>query len=508
MGKLFAIEPTWGVSFGLPGGYPQGGGGYPLNPVGNYPLVNPYQSGGIPLGPISVNPLVSFQKSKDKTKTKIWRPLVNLHITPNPHLFKGIKALVKATKGKGGFFGGGGWGAPEYQYGGGYGPYLGGGAPAIPAVPVPYPVPVASGPGLGFQRPVHHHNHDHFHHYQTAHSSPYISRPSYSLASSSSSPFYPGPGPSSISGYSSRPTYGYGSGAGAGAYGYSKGSSPYISSADVSSFYKLDKKGPLDGGNARPTGTGGIFGSTGTSLSQLFSQNPGTKRPGKVSEASGLTPEQESLLEALLKEDEEEKTRSASKFRSDYPNTQYNVKDNKSKSGKIEFIDNKSIKGNSGGGYSAPFSGSKTKFPEEPNTNNIGFGNGKNNDDRSRGIGIPISFPDSRLPPNAASFSASGSSSNSDSSSSSSMFFPNERRSLFQESRVTDTINDESNFRSFTTNDDDDTTTYQQQQGSSVTFPLDTTSTHSRQKREIRTQPPPTATIDGRVLHFENEVRR
>jgi len=495
LGKLFAIEPTWGVSFGLPGGYPQGGGGYPLNPVGNYPLVNPYQGGGIPLGPISVNPLVSFQKSKDKTKTKIWRPLVNLHITPNPHLFKGIKALVKATKGKGGFFGGG-WGAPEYQYGGGYGSYLGG-APAIPAVPVPYPVPVASGGGLGYQRPVHHHNHDHFHHYPTAHSSPYVSRPSYSLSSSSSSPFYSGP--SSVSGYSSRPTYTYGSGAGA--YGYSKGSSPYISS-DVSSFYKLDKKGPLDGGNIRPSGpgsTGGGFGSTGTSISQLFSQTPGTKRPGIKSEVSGLTPEQESLLEALLKEDDEE-TRSANKYRSDYPNTQYKVKDNKNKSGKIEFIDNKSNKGSSAGGYSAPFSGSKTKFPEEPNTNNIGFGNGKNNDDRSRGIGVPISFPDSRLPPNAASFSVS-----SDSSSSSSMFFPNERRSRFQESRVIDTSNDESTYRSFSTNDDDDTTTFQQQ-GSSVTFPTDTT--HSRQKREIRTQPPPTATIDGRVLHFDNEVRR
>ncbi|KAF5269995.1 hypothetical protein FQR65_LT05794 [Abscondita terminalis] len=81
------IKPTFGVSFGLPS---QGGGGYPLNPFGYYPLVNPYGStiggGGINLGLLSVNPLLSVQVTKDDYGEKIIKPFVNLHVTPNDFL--------------------------------------------------------------------------------------------------------------------------------------------------------------------------------------------------------------------------------------------------------------------------------------------------------------------------------------------------------------------------------------------------------------------------------------
>lgn len=90
------VNPTFGVSFGLPQG---GGGGYPLNPFGSNPVVNPYGGsiggpGGINLGLVSVNPLISVQVAKDEHGGKVIKPLVNLHVTPNPGLVHKVGSLI------------------------------------------------------------------------------------------------------------------------------------------------------------------------------------------------------------------------------------------------------------------------------------------------------------------------------------------------------------------------------------------------------------------------------
>ncbi|XP_047111997.1 uncharacterized protein LOC124788758 [Schistocerca piceifrons] len=90
------LKPTFGVSFGLPQG---GGGGYPLNPFGPNPAINPYGGsvggpGGINLGLVSVNPLVSVQVTKDEYGDKVVKPLVNLHVTPNPGLVHKLGSLL------------------------------------------------------------------------------------------------------------------------------------------------------------------------------------------------------------------------------------------------------------------------------------------------------------------------------------------------------------------------------------------------------------------------------
>ncbi|XP_049860124.1 uncharacterized protein LOC126354469 isoform X1 [Schistocerca gregaria] len=90
------LKPTFGVSFGLPQG---GGGGYPLNPFGPNPAINPYGGsvggpGGINLGLVSVNPLVSVQVTKDEYGGKVVKPLVNLHVTPNPGLVHKLGSLL------------------------------------------------------------------------------------------------------------------------------------------------------------------------------------------------------------------------------------------------------------------------------------------------------------------------------------------------------------------------------------------------------------------------------
>jgi hypothetical protein len=300
-----------GVSFGLPGGY---GGAYPLNPLGGpNPVVNPYQD-GIPFGPININPLVSFQKGKDKHKTKIFRPLVNLHITPNIKLLRGIKGFFGKGNNNNGYGGGGGggggWGwAPEYNYGNyqyyPQAPASGWGqTQSIPiAVPYPVPVPVPSSP-------VEHH-HDHYHAY---------SKPSTSYVSSypvTSSGIISGPGWGSgsavvSSGYGVSSS-GYGSGYGSGGYG----SGGYSSSGPISPYYKYDKIG-ASSSNWKPgsstsvplsnsgggflsgitnflSGSGGGAGSSGGE----YSTSSGNKN-----QASGLTPSEESLLNTLLKEEE------------------------------------------------------------------------------------------------------------------------------------------------------------------------------------------------------------
>ncbi|XP_037045511.1 uncharacterized protein LOC119080973 [Bradysia coprophila] len=92
------VAPTFGVSFGLP--YPTGG--YPLNPYGGYPAQNPYfgsiSPNGLNLGLVNVNPLVSFQLSKNEHGEKLFKPLVNLHVTPNEQLIHKVGDLFKAKK--------------------------------------------------------------------------------------------------------------------------------------------------------------------------------------------------------------------------------------------------------------------------------------------------------------------------------------------------------------------------------------------------------------------------
>lgn len=87
------------MSFGLP--YPTGG--YPLNPYGGgYPAQNPYfgsiSPNGLNLGLVNVNPLVSFQLSKNEHGEKLFKPLVNLHVTPNEQLIHKVGDLFKAKK--------------------------------------------------------------------------------------------------------------------------------------------------------------------------------------------------------------------------------------------------------------------------------------------------------------------------------------------------------------------------------------------------------------------------
>ena len=66
------LQPTLGVSFGLPQNGP-GYGGYAQNPLGTGPAINPYYTqaagdskignDGLSIGPVKLNPLLSFQVS-------------------------------------------------------------------------------------------------------------------------------------------------------------------------------------------------------------------------------------------------------------------------------------------------------------------------------------------------------------------------------------------------------------------------------------------------------------
>ncbi|KYB28923.1 hypothetical protein TcasGA2_TC031030 [Tribolium castaneum] len=93
------VKPTFGISFGLPN---QGGGGYPINPYGPNPHVNPYGGSiggqGINLGLVSVNPLISLQVTKDDYGEKVLKPFVNLHVTPNNYLLHKFEGLFHYKK--------------------------------------------------------------------------------------------------------------------------------------------------------------------------------------------------------------------------------------------------------------------------------------------------------------------------------------------------------------------------------------------------------------------------
>lgn len=93
------VEPQFGVSFGLP--YPTGA--YPLNPFnGGSPAQNPYfgaiSPNGLNLGLVNVNPLVSFQFAKNEYGEKLFKPLVNLHVTPNENIINKVGSLFKGKK--------------------------------------------------------------------------------------------------------------------------------------------------------------------------------------------------------------------------------------------------------------------------------------------------------------------------------------------------------------------------------------------------------------------------
>lgn len=96
------MVPTFGVSFGLP--YPSNAyGGYPLNPLGNgAPAQNPYfgslSPNGLNLGLVNVNPLVSFQIAKNEFGEKLFKPLVNLHVTPNANIIQKVGDILKKKK--------------------------------------------------------------------------------------------------------------------------------------------------------------------------------------------------------------------------------------------------------------------------------------------------------------------------------------------------------------------------------------------------------------------------
>lgn len=69
---------------------------------GGYPAQNPYfgsiSPNGLNLGLVNVNPLVSFQFAKDEYGQKTFKPLVNLHVTPNENLINKVGNLFKAKK--------------------------------------------------------------------------------------------------------------------------------------------------------------------------------------------------------------------------------------------------------------------------------------------------------------------------------------------------------------------------------------------------------------------------
>lgn len=95
------VVPTFGVSFGLP--IPTyGGNGYPINPFGGAPAVNQnfgsLSPNGLNLGLVNVNPLVSFQVAKNELGEKLFKPLVNLHVTPNANIIQKVGDLWKAKK--------------------------------------------------------------------------------------------------------------------------------------------------------------------------------------------------------------------------------------------------------------------------------------------------------------------------------------------------------------------------------------------------------------------------
>lgn len=78
------LQPTVGVSFGLPNQNQQTYGGQPQNFLGTGNGQNPYPAqGGISFGALDISPLVSFQATTNDNGDIVNKPLINLHVTPN-----------------------------------------------------------------------------------------------------------------------------------------------------------------------------------------------------------------------------------------------------------------------------------------------------------------------------------------------------------------------------------------------------------------------------------------
>ena len=78
------LQPSVGVSFGLPNQQANQYAGQPQNFLGTGSGVNPYPaSGGISVGAVDINPLVSFQATTNDEGEIVNKPLINLHVTPN-----------------------------------------------------------------------------------------------------------------------------------------------------------------------------------------------------------------------------------------------------------------------------------------------------------------------------------------------------------------------------------------------------------------------------------------
>jgi len=388
------------VSFGLPGGYP--GGNYPLNPLSPNPLVNPYGGGGVALGPVNVNPLVSLQVGKDVKKNKIIRPQVNFHITPNSHLFSGVKGLLHAFKKGKGY----GWG-----YGHGHPGYI---APVVSHYP----------PQIGG-----HHHHDHFHH--QAHQT----------------------------------SVGYGDSSPYGDLGYT--GTPYQSSEfDSVPYYKQDK------------------------ISAYPSDTSILKTAATPTRVSGLTPAQEDLLQALLRDEANENGNTNNRgqyLRPGLPTAdEYHRKRNKK--GRTVFPNSgssyaqQSHQGSHGfhsnqgsGSYQATSNrnNGNVRFEDDSNDNRreraLEFGEqGANSDTNTQGIMRDI---ETRLPVHASSILSS----HSPSQSSSSTHFPTEQEEENERGRFLEV-------------------------GSpTLSFPSDT----MRRRREITNQ----FETDGRIVNKNREVR-
>lgn len=82
---------------------------------GGYPAQNPYfgsiSPNGLNLGLVNVNPLVSFQFAKNEYGQKTFKPLVNLHVTPNAQLISKVGNLFKGKQ----YGSGGGYGQSSYN---------------------------------------------------------------------------------------------------------------------------------------------------------------------------------------------------------------------------------------------------------------------------------------------------------------------------------------------------------------------------------------------------------
>ncbi|CAB3259796.1 unnamed protein product [Arctia plantaginis] len=88
------VQPTFGISFGLP---PSITGPTPFNPhlLPHMPAIG---GGGFNLGLVSANPLISIQVTKDDYGEKVYKPLIHVHVVPNPKTVATVGQLFHQKK--------------------------------------------------------------------------------------------------------------------------------------------------------------------------------------------------------------------------------------------------------------------------------------------------------------------------------------------------------------------------------------------------------------------------